>query len=310
MTDRKLRWVLKARGSLEDLRSYLCGEDGSPSGFAVEGRFTPSPAIYLMDGASDATIRLRGSGEELSFSFVDENTSIAASAPLLFDRDKATHGVYVPTPKPLRPCACLPEATPARYTRDTTVHMMQVISMNMKAPGKSHRLLIGVPYAEKYPGIFYDSDLFDGQSPDGQSYGVVSSLTDNVDEVTGKKEILSNGYPARSFFAIYHILETQVGAFFNKKATQMELQPDRHGHLALNMPPLPFEYALINGPIPLFDVNDPNGEPIADLVSAHHHDGKSVEASMKPTDDAWPFHLPDLKKIQAASRDSSSKKKK
>ena len=75
----------------------------------------------------------------------------------------------------------------------------------------------------------------------------------------------------------------------------MELQPSADGKLALKLPPLPFKYALINGPIPLYLTDDPDGEAIADLVAAHHHDRAEAIAE---TDDAWPWHTPDVGRIR------------
>jgi hypothetical protein len=258
--------------------------------------FSPSAAIYFMDGYSDVTFSLHGSGEELYLEFWDQNTSISASSPLLYDNEVVTKGIYVPAPQPLRPAASYPKDTPERYTRPTNLHLMQVISMNMRAKDSPARLLIGLPYAEKYPELFFQTNIFENGDT-ASSYGVVQSLTEFSDSVTGDKTVSSNGYPARSFFAIYHILETKVGTFFNKKATQMELQPSEEGKLALALPPIPFVYSLINGPIPLFDVKDPNGDPIGELKAAHHESNRDARI---PTEEAWPFHQPDLNRIEDA----------
>ena len=67
----------------------------------------------------------------------------------------------------------------------------------------------------------------------------------------------------------------------------MELQPQADGKLALRLPPLPFNYALINGPIPLYLANQADDEPIADLIMAHHRD---EGAAFGATEDAWPWH--------------------
>ena len=170
--------------------------------------FSPSAAIYFMDGYSDARIRLCGSDEEVFLQFWDQNTSIAASAPMLFDEAVDTREVFTPVPPPLRSCACFPENTPERYKRDTTFHALQVISMNMKSNDTDARLLIGLPYAEKYPAIFFRKDLFGvtRKDKDASSYGIVQSLT-QFTEADDAKTPYTNGYPARSFFAIYHLIE-------------------------------------------------------------------------------------------------------
>jgi hypothetical protein len=260
--------------------------------------FAPSAAVYFMDGYSDARIRIRGSNEEIFLAFWDRNTSIAASAPRVFDPSLEEAMVYTPAPEPLMPHARLPEATPDRYKASTNQHLMQVISMNMKSKETDARLLIGLPYAEKYPEVFFRRDLFGETRRDtsASSYGVVQSLTDFV-ESNGEKTATTNGYPARSFFAIYHIIETPIGPLFNKRATQMELQPGGDGKLALKLPPIPFKYSLINPPIPLFLASDPDGKPVADLVSAMHHD---AGAAMTPTTDSWPLHKPDLESVAKA----------
>lgn len=259
--------------------------------------FSPSAAVYWMDGGSDATIVLRESEEKVTLSFEDRNTVIAASSPFVFDKQTAETGLYTPVPEPLQPVARLPLDTPSRFQRMTTTHMMQVISMNMKHRDGKSRLLIGLPYAEEFPDVFFNSTLFPEPILDASSFGIVQSLTEFSDELTNTREITSNGYPARSFFAIYHVIQTPVGTFFNKKATQMELQPSARGKLALKMPPIPFLYSLINGPIPLFDVRDPDGPAIADLHAAHHRD---AGAALEPTAEAWPFRAPrNLKRLAA-----------
>ena len=88
-----------------------------------------------------------------------------------------------------------------------------------------------------------------------------------------------------------------MGTFFNKKPTQMELQPSPTGKLALTLPPVPFLYSLVNGPIPLYDAKDPNGQPIGDVVEARH--GSDGPGSL-PAIDAWPFVQPDLPTIAKA----------
>ena len=65
--------------------------------------FAPSAAIYFMDGYSNVTFELQGSGEELFLEFWDQNTSISASSPVLYDKEVASKEVYVPAPRPLRP---------------------------------------------------------------------------------------------------------------------------------------------------------------------------------------------------------------
>jgi hypothetical protein len=314
----ELTWEFSTRGTFDQIARFAAAARTDASGDARESRregapdwpitglgtpydatdlspFNPSGAIYFMDGYSDAKIRLRASGEEILLQFWDKNTSISASAPFVFDEERARQGVYLPAPPPLRPIAHAPLDAPGRYMRSTSAHLMQVISMNMKHQDGASRLLIGLPYAEAYPRIFYDGSHFPEGREDGSSYGMVQSLTEFTDPATGTRETDANGYPARSFFAIYHIIETPVGAFFNKKATQMELQPNGNGKLALRLPPIPFNYALINAPIPLYDVADPSGEPVAELVDAHHHDAGAANMA---TEDAWPYHQPDVAGIE------------
>lgn len=257
------------------------------------GPFAPSGAIYFMDGSSEATVRVYATGQTMTFSFTDQSTSIAASAPTSFNSNLQKSGVFVPVPPPLRPVAHYPLNTPDRYERNTALHMMQVVSMNMRDPKSGSGLLIGMPYAEKYPEIFFDSKLFPAGARDASSFGVVQSLMET--RGGGQEEIRNTGYPARSFFGIYHILETPMGTFFNKKATQMELQPDRNGKLALTLPPIPFSYTLLNGPIPLFDVKNPNGKPVAEIVAAHHESSREAR-SFSP--DSWPARNPNLRRIE------------
>jgi hypothetical protein len=257
--------------------------------------FSPSGAIYFMNGYSDATVVLRGSKDELFLAFSDENTSIAASAPAQYDEEKMRDGMYVPVPPPLRPEAFYPHDTSREYRRGTTLHLMQVVSMNMRSEDSPSRLLIGLPYAESYPEIFFGAPGFDGTPKDASSYGVVQSLVEPDEPVSDEDARRLYGYPARSFFGIFHIIETPAGTFFNKKPTQMELQPDKDGKLALKLPPIPFEYALLNGPIPLYDVNDPNGEPVGDVRAAHHN---SSEPAIRATSEAWPWHQPNLSEIE------------
>ena len=170
--------------------------------------------------------------------------------------------------------------------------------MNMRSKETESRLLIGLPYAERYPELFFRRDLFGETRRDtsAASFGVVQSLTE-FSESNGDKTPATNGYPARSFFAIYHLIETPIGPLFNKRSTQMELQPSADGKLALKLPPIPFKYSLINPPIPLFLASDPDGQPVADLISAAHHDGG---AAAVPTSDAWPWHIPDLPAVKSA----------
>lgn len=325
---RERKWTLSTEGTAADLRALLTAleaPDASPStkidvsaappypllenaewlpaipapySWRDIAPFSPSSAIYFMDGYSDATIRLRESHEELFLQFWDKNTTISASAPELFGPGKERAQLFTAVPRPLAPFARFPENTPDRFKRATTYHALQVISMNMKAKDSDARLLIGLPYAEKCPDLFFRDDIFgvDSRDESAASFGVVQSLTEFA-ELGGERTKLTNGYPARSFFAIYHLIETPVGALFNKKATQMELQPSTAGKLALKLPPLPFTYSLINGPIPLFLVDEPEGDAIADLVAAHHND--QAESTVA-TIDAWPWHGPDLDRIEAA----------
>ncbi|MFG6488311.1 hypothetical protein ACG04R_16610 [Roseateles sp. BYS78W] len=329
--EQQKNWTLSVAGTLDDIRAALAqvapagvGEGAAfrvtaavapevpalaqhrdllaaiptPYGWRDVAPFAPSAAVYFMDGYSNARIRLRGSGEELFLEFWDRNTSIAASAPQVYEPAREESLVYTPVPPPLQAYAKLPEATPDRYRQPTSQHLMQVVSMNMKAKDSGARLLIGLPYAEGYPELFFRKDLFGVTRRDtsAASYGVVHSLTDFT-ESNGDRTPHTNGYPARSFFAIYHLIETPIGALFNKKATQMELQPGGDGKLALKLPPIPFKYSLINAPIPLHLASDPDGEPVADLVSAMHHDGGAAAVE---TSDAWPWHRPDLERVAAA----------
>lgn len=257
--------------------------------------FNPSQAIYFMDGYSAADVRITASGETLSFEWYDENTTIAARAPFVYDEEAAKRGLYTVVPKPLRPLGLLPTHLPKGYDRKTTSHLLQVVSMNMTSRDGKSRLLIGYPYAEKYAGLFF-SDVVSGNADRGAaSYGIVQSLTEFTDPETGGVHVDTNGYPAKSVFAVYHILETTVGAFFNKKPTVMELQPDKAGKLALSLPPIPFEYNLVNGPIPLYDVNDPHSKPVAEVLAAHHN---AQAAAVKESEEAWPFHQMDLAKVE------------
>ena len=329
--ERDRRWTLSTEGTASDLKALLVeleGEEAVVPAFAASvepaalpalpqldkpdwlsgiprpyswrdiAPFSPSSAVYFMDGYSDARIRLRESEEEILLQFWDKNTSIAASAPTVFAAGQEEVDHFTAVPPPLQPLARFPENTPDRYKRTTTYHALQVISMNMKAKDSDARLLIGLPYAEKYPELFFRTDIFgiDRRDESAASYGVVQSLTE-FNESGGHKSPYTNGFPARSFFAIYHLIETPIGALFNKKATQMELQPSTDGKLALKLPPLPFNYSLINGPIPLFSVDEPDGQPIADLLAAHHND---QAAATVPTRDAWPWHGPSLEAIEPA----------
>jgi hypothetical protein len=251
--------------------------------------FAPSGAIYFMDGSSDVRFRLYASGEEVFLQFSDKNTSIAATAPKLYNPALESQDIFLPAPPPLTASARFPHNTPVAYKRNTTLHLMQVISMNMRDADSPSRLLIGLPYAERYPSLFFNSNLFEGGASSAYSYGVVQSLTEYTDPATGVRNKRDNGYPARSFFAIFHILETSVGTFFNKKATQMELQTAPSGKLALKLPPIPFLYSLINGPIPLYDVNDPDGPAVGEVIEAHHRDNDEATAR---TNEAWPWHQP------------------
>lgn len=261
--------------------------------------FSPSTAIYFMDGTSEATVRILATGQEFTLKFHDGNTSISATEPMIYSEPVLGTRVYLAAPEPLKPFAYFPRGLPDKYKRNTTMHLLQVISMNMRDQDSGAALLIGLPYVEKYPELFFRRDLFEHGAQDASSYGVVSSLTDFTDPITGRKEVDSNGYPARSAFAIFHILETTMGTFFNKKPTIMELQPDKNGKLALRLPPIPFNYDLINGPIPLYDIRSPNGDPIAAIIVAHH---RSDSRARRPTETAWPWHKPNLEEIDARLR--------
>lgn len=303
-----LQWELRASGTFDEISDFVQEQRYYRRQFATLPEpyqltdispFPPSSAIYFMDGQSDATVRILSSGEQITYNFADANTSIAATAPLLYDREVLSKGLHLDAPEPLRPIARFPESLPERYRRDTSLHLLQVISMNMRGVDSRARLLIGLPYAEEYPELFFKAGLLDADAQDASSFGAVSSLTDFVNPLTGRRETGSNGYPARSAFAVYHILETEMGSFFNKKPTVMELQPDRNGKLALTLPPIPFNYELINGPIPLYDVKRPDGPPLAEIILAHH---PASSASRAANSQAWPWHLPDLAKIQRRLR--------
>ncbi|MCQ4080764.1 hypothetical protein NGB36_09145 [Streptomyces sp. RB6PN25] len=299
-----LEWELRARGSIDDIREWAArgATDEAlraqlPAPYEVRdiAPFSPSGAIYFMNGYSEATVRLRDTGEEITLRFEDENTSIAASAPLRYDESIETEGIYVPVPPPLTSRAMYPRHTPDRYRRPTTLQLLQVVSMNMRSADGNSRLLIGLPYAEAQPDLFFSNRMETGDH-DASSYGVVQSLTEFHDPATDEPDLHGNGFPARSFFGIYHLIETPLGAFFNKKATQMELQPSADGKLALTLPPIPFMYTLLNGPIPLFDVNNPDGDPIGDVVSGRHG---SHGASAVPSEDAWPWKTPTVSRPPA-----------
>jgi hypothetical protein len=245
------------------------------------GPFNPSSAIYFMDGYSDATVKVHGTGETMTFKFYDDATSIAASEPLLPEAPVVTHGVFLAAPPPLNSIAVYPTGIPPSYRDARCLQLLQVISMNMRSRDGKSSLLIGLPYARKYPDLFARSGVFQGGMKTAASYGTLASLTDF--KQTGKRPM--NGYPARSVFAVFHILETEFGVFFNKKPTVMELQPDDSGKLALSLPPVPFKYALINGPIPLFDINNPDGEPVAEIVMAHHNG----DLAARTVPGSWPW---------------------
>jgi hypothetical protein len=277
--------------------SYEKLRRGLPEQYSVKdlGQFSPSGAIYFMNGYSAAKVEVLESGQELEFEWFDENTSIAATEPFLHnDKRLKRNGVYVPVPPPLRPIAFYPTNTPDRYRQDTTLHLMQVVSMDMRSKDGNSRLLIGLPFAEKYPQIFFTKGIFEDPKVDASSYGVVQSLTSFSSEKGKGRHVRDNGYPARSFFGIYHLLETPMGAFFNKKATQMELQPDKDGKLALALPPIPFMYELFNGPIPLYSVENPKGNAVAQVVSARHG---SHRPATRATKEDWPFNTPPPPKL-------------
>jgi hypothetical protein len=263
--------------------------------------FSPSAAIYFMDGYSEATVEVHSTGQKMTFRFRDENSSIASSAPRFFDENLFTTSVYVPAPPPLSPRAFFPLEPPDEYLRKRTVQILQVISMNMRDQETGSRLLIGLPYAEHYPRVFFSLGELGSSRETAASYGAVVSLTNFDGLGSGKMPAGANGYPARSFFDVLHILETPLGTFFNKKPTRMELQPDQDGKFALALPPIPFRYHLINGPIPLYSLDDPLGGPVASIVAAAHG---SDAPSLRPSLDSWPIHQPDLDRIQEQSQAS------
>ena len=255
------------------------------------GPFNPSTAIYFMDGYSDATVRVYATGEVMTFKFWDRATCISATAPVLPSDPAIDAGIFLVAPRPLESRAEFPKRAPREYRRASSLQLLQVISMNMASPDGKARLLIGLPYAEKYPKLFSRADTFADGGRSAASYGAVASLTEFRNPFTRRRTALDNGYPARSLFAVYHILETPFGAFFNKKPTVMELQPGVDGKLALYLPPVPFKYELINGPIPLYDVNNPDGQAMAEIMAAHHN-GKAAAIE---TLSSWPWHQPELR---------------
>lgn len=238
--------------------------------------FVPSSAIYFMDGISQATVKLQQPKQEITMRWHDNATSIAASAPVIPNKMRIEDGAFLVAPEPLRSWAHFPSGVPPAYKEGKAMQLLQVISMNMRSDDGKSSLLIGLPYAQKYPQVFSREGFADG-AKDAMSFGVVSSIKD----VPGE-----NGFPARSCFAVYHILETEFGVYFNKKPTVMELQPTNDGKLALTLPPIPFRYELVNGPIPLYDIRNPEGPPIGEVVAAHHESSSHVRAIEKGS---WPW---------------------
>jgi hypothetical protein len=302
---RELQWELRAKGTIEEIsdffrhqRHYSHKAKHVPRNHELTDihQFMPSGAIYFMDGYSSATVRMLGSKEEITLTFWDNHTSIAGTEPFIYHESIENEGMHVPVPLPLSPRAYYPKQTPDRYRRQTTAHLLQVVSMNMRTEDGKSSLLIGLPYVEAYPTLFFQKDLFGDGSTSASSFGVVQSMTEIKHPVTGQMAVRDNGFPAYSIFGIYHILETPLGVFFNKKLTQMELQPDQDGKMALALPPIPFEYKLANAPIPLFDVKDPHGNPVAEVTTAAHG---CAAAPKEISPEEFPFHLPDLAKIEA-----------
>ena len=97
-----------------------------------------------------------------------------------------------------------------------------------------------------------------------------------------------------------HLPKAPIGALFNKTASQMELQPSSDGKLALSLPPIPFEYTLQNGPIPLYSVDEPDGQPLRDVTLAHH---RATDGAQVASNQAWPWHVIDMKRIDAMRTD-------
>jgi hypothetical protein len=223
--------------------------------------FPQSPATYVIHGDSDVGVRVISTGAVINLHLEDFATRIAASAPFVSGSSIDLGGAFVPAPFPLPTIAPEPLAPPPLFNLGPRPEIhMQVISMIMT--DGTNNLLIGLPYAERYPEIFFNNTLFVGGSP-AFSFGEMESTIASTDTATV-------GFPARSYFNVFHILETPFGVFFNKQFSQMELGP-LDGHLALEMPPNGHTYDLINGPILLFDVNNPNGPAVAILEEAHHH---------------------------------------
>src|SRR4051794_19683552 len=89
----KLEWELRTSGDLGSIADFaswqrrhgaIIEQLPDPYELTDVSPFSPSSAVYFMDGFSDATVRLAGSGEELSFAFQDSNTSIGATAPIAY----------------------------------------------------------------------------------------------------------------------------------------------------------------------------------------------------------------------------------
>jgi len=104
------------RGSGEDLirRDWLAQIPG-PYDWRDVAPFAPSGAVYFMDGYSDARIQVLESEEEFFLQFWDQNTSISASAPQVFERGSLERELYTPVPPPLKSWSRFPENTPDRY---------------------------------------------------------------------------------------------------------------------------------------------------------------------------------------------------
>lgn len=239
-----------------------------PTAYAAP--FLQSPATYTIHGDSTITVQVISTGQIINLSLDDPATVIAASAPFLNGSSTDLQGAFVPVPPPLPNLAPEPLSPPPNFNSSnllSEIHM-QVVSMVM-TDGVSN-LLIGIPYANKYPSIFFDQNLFVGNSP-AFSFGEMESMI--LDTVTG--------FPARSYFDVFHILETPFGTFFNKQFSQMLLEG------ALNMPPDGQTYDLINGPIDLFDVNNPNGLAVARVINAHHHLIATVSVQPVPEPSTW-----------------------
>lgn len=241
--------------------------------------FPQAAKQYLLSGYSDVTIELLGSGQTFSVHLVDPDTLIAASAPHLDGSAADISGVPVPAPSPLSPIAFEPQSPPAGFNLGTCEIHMEVVHMHMT--DGTNNLLIGLPYAQTYPDLYFDPNIFIGGAPNANSFGEMEAESSNT--ACG-----ATGFPARSYFDVFHILQTPLGTFFNKKFSQMRLQP-LNGVLAVELPPYGYTYTLVNGPIELYDINDPHGPPVAEVIAAAHgvHNDDTAALAIPTLTQTW-----------------------